>query len=341
VEEFCRSAEFEMGLDHVHFMPGANRSEQAEVILESAQTMWADLINPERNMAKFGHDHYRKLWQLSEPKIRADFLMLDEAQDTAPVVQQVVAAQTHLQQIIVGDSAQQLYAWAGAVDALKNWTGDVERLYLTKSWRFGSVIATEANKWLSLLDTPLRLTGNDAFASELGDVDEPDAILCRTNVGAFSEVLSQLATGRKVALAGGGKAMAAMARAARDLMDGRGTRHSELSAFGSWDEVVAYAREEGADAGIRALVRLIEDFGPNAVDDTMRKLSDPRDADVTVSTGHKAKGLEWGTVRIANDFQAPEEGEEISQADANLAYVAVTRAQMRLERGPLSFIDNR
>ena len=33
-------------------------------------------------------------------------------------------------------------------------------------------------------------------------------------------------------------------------------------------------------------------------------------ADLIVSTAHKAKGREWDSVRIANDFKAPQEDEE-------------------------------
>jgi hypothetical protein len=340
VESFCRSAEFEMDTRHVHYWPTADRGEQSGMILATARHMWADLCDENGGSIKFTHDHYRKMWQLSEPKLRFDYIMLDEAQDTPPVVQQVIRSQAHAQQILVGDSCQQLYAWAGAVDALANWGDDVARLYLTQSWRFGQDVADEANKWLAELDAGFRLTGAPGKDTTVGDVDEPDAILCRTNVGSFSEVLNQLAIGRKVALVGGGKALAAMARAARDLMNGKGTRHPELSAFRTWDEVRAYTREEGSDPSLKALVRLVDEYGPDAVDQTMKRLSDERDADVAVSTAHKAKGREWAGVRVAGDFPVPEDGDVIVKADANLAYVSVTRATARLERGPLSFIDS-
>lgn len=340
VESFCRSAEFEMGARHLHFWPTADRAEQTPVIMDAARRMWADLCDVDGGQIKFTHDHYRKLWQLSEPKLRFDYVMLDEAQDTPPVVQQVIANQGHMQQILVGDSNQQLYAWAGAVDALANWQGEVTRLFLTQSWRFGQEIADEANKWLAELGAAFQLKGAPGKPALLADVDEPEAILCRTNVGAFSEVLNQLALNRRVALVGGGKALAAMARAARDLMNGKTTRHPELSAFPNWEAVRMYVREEGSDPGLKALVRLVDDFGPDAVDQTMKRLSDERDADVAVSTGHKAKGREWAKVRVASDFPVPEDGDVIPKADANLAYVAVTRATAELERGPLSFIDS-
>ena len=59
------------------------------------------------------------MWALTEPKIDADFLFLDEAQDTNPVLEEVFAAQRgHAQLVMVGDSAQAIYGWRGARDVM-------------------------------------------------------------------------------------------------------------------------------------------------------------------------------------------------------------------------------
>lgn len=57
-----------------------------------------------------------------------------------------------------------------------------------------------------------------------------------------------------------------------------------------------------------------------------------------VSTAHKAKGREWESVLIADDFAEPT-GEDLPRVDAMLGYVAVTRARLRLDRGSLTWID--
>jgi hypothetical protein len=64
---------------------------------------------------------------------------------------------------------------------------------------------------------PIRLDGTEAIPTELGAVDHPDAVLCRTNVGAIAEVMHHLEASRRVALAGGGEALRVLATAARDL----------------------------------------------------------------------------------------------------------------------------
>jgi hypothetical protein len=94
---------------------------------------------------------------------------------------------------------------------------DGTQLALSQSFRFGPDLAAEANRWLALADAPIRLTGTPAVSTEIGPVHHPDAILCRTNVGAMSHVMALIAAGYRVALAGGGDALRNLALAARDL----------------------------------------------------------------------------------------------------------------------------
>ncbi|CAM5618793.1 hypothetical protein SHIRM173S_06415 [Streptomyces hirsutus] len=92
------------------------------------------------------HDHYLKIWALTQPKLEADFLLLDEAQDTNPVVEQIFLAQRHHAQLVmVGDSAQAIYHWRGAKDVMTGFDGT--QLALSQSFRFGPDLAAEANRW--------------------------------------------------------------------------------------------------------------------------------------------------------------------------------------------------
>jgi superfamily I DNA/RNA helicase len=56
------------------------------------------------------------------------------------------------------------------------------------------------------------------------------------------------------------------------------------------------------------------------------------EANVTISTAHKAKGLEWRSVRLSEDFiksvsNAVAKDEMIPESEARLFYVALTRAR--------------
>src|SRR6266536_67449 len=79
---------------------------------------------------------------------------------------------------------------------------------------------------------------------------------------------------------------------------------------------------------------------PDVVIDTMDRLVPEQAAQVVVSTAHKAKGREWPRVRIADDFHQPKgEDTPIPQAEAMLAYVAVTRARLALDPDGLAWVD--
>jgi outer membrane biosynthesis protein TonB len=65
--------------------------------------------------------------------------------------------------------------------------------------------------------------------------------------------------------------------------------------------------------------------------------------DVIISTAHKAKGLEWGRVKIGKDFKGPKKGQDgkiimPDDDELRLAYVAVTRAEKALDPGSLSYV---
>ncbi|MGW0564426.1 UvrD-helicase domain-containing protein [Streptomyces sp. NPDC003016] len=353
VTRFCHSADPALTDHHVprlRSLEGANyHSQLVATVMPFARKAWADLQNPDAGAARFDHDHYLKIWALTDPKISADFLLLDEAQDTNPVVEQVFNAQRdHAQLVMVGDSAQAIYQWRGARDVMTAFQGTT--LTLSKSFRFGPMLATEANRWLRIADAPLRLAGTEAIPTGLGTVEHPDAILCRTNVGAMREVMQLLEAGHRVALTGGGASLRALARAADDLKDGRRTSHPELLLFPTWGDLQDYAANDPAGGDLQPLVDLVDAHGTGAILNAVHRLDSENTAHVTVSTAHKAKGREWSRVKIADDFTPPRDSEEkdrngepipgrIDEAEARLAYVAVTRARHQLDLGGLAWIN--
>ncbi len=353
VTRFCYSADRTLARHHVPTLrrlgTPAEHAQLTEAVLPFARCAWADLHNPAQGAVRFEHDHYLKMWALTQPRIDADFLLLDEAQDTNPVLEQVFSAQRdHTQLVLVGDSAQAIYGWRGARDVMTGF--DATHLTLTRSFRFGPLIADQANRWLELAEAPIRLTGSDTVPTTVGGLDRPDAVLCRTNIGAMTEVMRLLAHGRRVALTRGAQALTALALAARDLKDGRPTTHPELVLFTSWGELQEYAEHDPAGRDLQPFVNLVDTHGPDAILTAINQLTDEEDADVTVSTAHTAKGREWPTVRIADDFPPPKDTDQhdaqgrpipepVNDTDARLAYVAVTRARHHLDLGGLSWIN--
>lgn len=348
VKKYCYSAEDEIQARHVPRMTGVDEPEEreqlAEAVLPIARQAWEDLQHRAGKL-HFTHDHYFKIWALGNPRLNWDYIYLDEAQDTNPAWAKIVREQD-AQSIVVGDSNQAIYAWRGATDALASWPAR-HRLMLSKSWRFGRVVADEANKWLEVLGSRMRLTGNEAMASRLNalGVRGADAVLCRTNGEAIRQSIAAMGAGRRVALVGGTKDVENMAKAARDLQAGKATSHPELCMFPTWNAVRAYAEQDAAGSDLRVWVRLIEDYGPDEVIRITGKMTgSEQSADMVISTAHKAKGREWEHVMIGTDFREPKRNEDgtpgsVKRDEAHLAYVAVTRAREVLDREGLAWVD--
>ena len=331
VKGFCYSSYSELHPGHLGYVLGLDEKEHklvAETLLPYAQKAWADISDTQGTLP-FTHDCYLKLWALGLPRLGYDVVMLDEAQDANPVIADIVERQTQAQRVLVGDQAQAIYGWRGAIDAMATFEG--ERLVLSQSFRFGQAIADEANRWLDRLNAPLRLTGRVGLNSRVGKVETPRAVLCRTNAGAVLSVMRALDAGQKPALVGGAEQIKAMARAAIELERGQGCGHPDLIAFKSWQDVQTFVKEEDAGSDLRVFVNLIDDYGARAVIATLDRAVDESGADVVVSTAHRAKGREWDSVKVADDFPDRVKG----GGEQMLAYVTVTRAKLALDKGKL------
>lgn len=337
VDRFCQSAATEISVRHRPYVEGIDDLDDlGEKLLPYARAYWEDLQRPNGRM-RFTHDHYLKLWQLTDPVLDAEFVLFDEAQDANPCIAHIVAAQK-CQRVYVGDRAQAIYGWRGAVDAMD--IPGVDKAYLSKSFRFGPAIAEYANTWLEQLDTPLRLEGFEEISSSIGPLAQPRAVLCRTNGEAFSRLIQAQELGVKAHLMGGGNEMKAFCRGADELKSRGSSGHRDLMAFDSWVQVQEYIEEPGAGE-LKTLVELVDRYGTARIISALDRMwDDEASADLTISTAHKAKGREWDTVTIARDFEQrrDQEGQLIplEKAEIMLRYVAVTRAKQQLDPGPLA-----
>jgi hypothetical protein len=81
VTRYCYSADPVLARHHVPRLRGLEADELhtqlADIILPFARKAWADLQHPDQGVVRFDHDHYLKIWALSEPKIPTDYLLLD------------------------------------------------------------------------------------------------------------------------------------------------------------------------------------------------------------------------------------------------------------------------
>lgn len=338
VSRFCHSDAQEITGAHVPWIDGIRdhqRDELVATVVPIARDAWADMISMDGQL-RFTHDVYLKLWSLSDPHIACDYLIFDEAQDSSPVITHVVQIQEHAQKLVVGDPCQQIYEWRGAIDAMGLF-GIETRLPLAQSFRFGEPIAQEANRWLTKLGATPLVRGSDWIDSRVGVVSEPKATLCRTNAQVFAEVMELQGKGIQPAVVGGVEPIISFANAAAELQSGKGTWHPDLQGFRDWETVKSYVKQDFGGRELRVFVNLIEKFKPNVIVAVMQNCLPESTAPAIVSTAHKAKGREWDTVKLADDFQTQPyrdskgDMKEPSEEELRLAYVACTRARTALD----------
>ena len=347
IYRFCTSADETIWSKHMVQVDGLdgvdpdggkqykNHNVLAQILVPIAQKAWDDISNPNGTL-QFKHEHYLKLWHLSDPVINVDYILFDEAQDANPVMYDTVSKQD-CQLVFVGDSAQAIYEFTGAVNAMASIPYD-NKAHLTKSFRFGQAVADVANNVLDLLDADLRVVGFDQIESEIVYLDNPNALLVRSNAGAISAIIDGLMAGKKVAYVGNVNEIISFVRACADLQAGRGTMHPELMCFSDWNEVVMYSEMNEDDKTLQLMVKLITQYSAATIISNFKKLVDESRADVVISTAHKAKGREWDSVQLGRDF-----GDNLStasEAEQRLMYVAVTRAKRQLDVSNIPHFDS-
>lgn len=340
LRRFCQSADRAVAAEHIQYIDGidmpdengkrtyANNELAREYLLPFAERAWVDVSSPDGQLP-FTHDYYVKVWELDSPVIAADYVLADEVQDLSPVMLSVFRQQRGCLVVMVGDSAQQIYEWRGAVDALKAFP-EAPRCMLSQSFRFGEAIASLANQVLDCLveKTPLRLKGLPSIPSKVEALARPTAILTRTNACAIQHLFLEVEAGRRPFLVGGGKDVVAFVEAAGKLQAKLPTSHPDLACFASWLEVQEYVQHDPDGEDLKLMVKLIDEFGCAPILAALRAMPKEADADVVISTAHKSKGREWDAVRLAADFPTRSKA---SDSDLKLLYVALTRARLVLD----------
>ena len=303
--------------------------EVAALTAARAKVVWERMIDPS-NPLPMGHDGYLKLWAQSNPRLLGDFILLDEAQDSNPVILDVLSKQK-AQIIYVGDRYQQIYEWRGAVNAMETIETS-HTAYLTKSFRFGNGIANAASKVLERLGETHSIQGNDKLKSFF-DADQYDAILTRTNGCAIAETLEALSQGLQPHIVGGTNEMIRLLEGVEALKANTPCDLPEFFGFTSWHEIVELVKS-GEGEQLKTFVNLVEKHGEVKLKQALRRTAaNESNANIIISTAHKAKGREWRSVKLANDFfkSAPADGDKLPESEVRLFYVAITRGKEAIQ----------
>lgn len=314
-----------------------------EDVADLLAALWTGMQNEQIPMT---HSGYLKLFQLQKPKLQWPTILLDEAQDTNPVTLALVTDQLKYgtKLILCGDPYQQIYSWRGAVDAMAKV--DCKTLRLTKSFRFGKNIADVANKLLSgLLNEKTPIIGTE----QKDDNSKKHCIICRTNAGLFISAANQ----KDFSVTGEPRFLGLL----DDLSDihrlasGRQPKNKIFAFYRSFAELLEKATE-CLDYELQIKANIVKTYGselPTMIHRVRDNLVSSDTTNINLVTGHQAKGLEWTQVSLGSDFpdlQTPEgktkkvtknaeknSESELSTEEANLLYVACTRAKRTLNPG--------
>ncbi|EHO4879149.1 ATP-dependent helicase [Escherichia coli] len=319
--------------------------------LRAVRTLWQAMSDPDGTFP-VTHDTYLKLFQLSGPDLsrRWDTILFDEAQDANPVTSALVLGQ-RCRIVLVGDRYQQIYRFRGADDALSHPSlSGADRLWLTQSFRFGPAVAAMANLLLKRAGESREVSGCGGDDEVLtmqemrermkrGKFGGHRAVLNRTVAGVIGTALMAAMAGRKVYWVGGIEGY--RTEALEDLywfqMDMPARMHSDRLRrdYRNFDEYRHIAKVT-KDVEMNQSIRLLELCFPLPKKlELLREhtVTNEREADITVSTAHRSKGLEWERVVLGDDFQDiadPLMSEQERRDETNLLYVAVTRARRTL-----------
>lgn len=340
VAAFCNSADPVLSDSHVALDP-LEPPDLREAALAGARALWKRMYD-RNDSVPITHDTYLKAWQLGDARLPdIEWALFDEAQDASPVMIDVMMRQG-IPVTWVGDAHQAIYAFRGAVNAMRSMAG--ARFELTQSFRFGSSIADMANDVLAAKPAALkpnwRLTGNPARQSQIAQINQMErhAFLSRTNVEWVAEALRHPAS---IHVIGGIDEAVKLLEGAYGLWRNRIRARSipSLSRFTSWNELCEFA-EKFTDRELTFARRLVEQYQdrlPGALASLRsRHVEHEDDAMLILSTAHKAKGREFDKVRLGEGFVGPgdpswaEMSDSLREAELNLLYVALTRAKETL-----------
>lgn len=293
-------------------------------------------------------DFYLKMWALSRPRLeRYNNIILDEAQDTNPVLAQIVEDQTHTHRLLVGDKHQSIYHFRGAMNAMATFEAmGATVMHMPRTWRFGPDIADKANKLLSLFKgEKTAIIG--AGPSAPRRAEDKRAVLSRSNAGLIAEAAAVY--GRNVHWVGGIKnyKVDVLVDAYHLSIDQRSLiRDSNLRGCQSWSKYKADA-DRMRDGQAKLLIKLVDQYRkdiPNMVRSFhTNALETEAGAKLVLSTMHKAKGLEYDHVTIGEDFRSLDKAmssllalpleslDSDLEQEINGLYVGFTRARHQLD----------
>lgn len=283
-----------------------------------------------------------------------DVVFVDEAQDLSPARQALIRkfVKPHTgRMIIVGDDRQAIYGFSGAdAEALPNMIAALNAtvLPLSVTWRCPKAVVAVAQQYVPDIEAaPQAPEGVVQSLDALpDDMAVGDAILCRNTAPLIDLAYSLIRQGKPARVEGRaiGEGLKALAR--RWKVTTTSALINKLDTYK--DREIQKAQAKGQDQKIEEIedrvatllhiISAVTAKGQTSVDVVVAFIdalfADDVSNAIVLATYHRSKGREWQRVFLfEHSARCPSKAARQAwqlQQEANLAYVAVTRAQHTL-----------
>lgn len=285
-----------------------------------------------------------------------DWVFVDEAQDTN-VIQRAILRKIldpkRGRLIAVGDSAQAIYGWRGAdsraMDLIADEFAPCVKLPLSVTYRCPVAVVELAKTYvpeiLPRADAPAGEVADLGTDWKLTDLGAHDLVVCRNNK-PLAELGYRLLKAKIPCRILGKDFGAGLKTLARNCNEGCLTVDELEARVAAWRDRESqkalakklYAKVETVEDKADTLLLLLDVLAENersyeGLVKVLDQLFTDQNSRVTLSTIHKAKGLEAKTVWWLAKSLCPSRWARLpwqQQQEANIQYVAITRASERL-----------
>lgn len=299
-----------------------------EKIKEYANDIFTSMIDEDNFEVKITHDAYTKYFELMGMDLKYDYLLVDEAQDINLVSKSIIDKQSS-KKIFVGDDFQSIYGYRNTVSLL-----DGAEHTLNETFRFGKEISNFATFFIQ---TYIDKDEEIISFNEQGKINEKSeryTLVTRTNAYLFDKAVELVQLNKNIHIVGSSIVF-------NELLDGMHLYNGDLykiknpyiKGFHTFENMKKSA-EKAKDTELNFLIKVVDKYKEN-IEFFIKKIENKsvkeRYAEITLTTTHKAKGLEYFNVKIGEDFTSlfndnGDKRKNIDREELNIYYVAITRA---------------
>ena len=293
--------------------------------LQTASSFHITHLNPEKELSEFleslfilqvrniipiSHDVYVKWFANCLPDVykdKYDIVLLDEAQDSNMVTEQILERLPIKKKIIVGDSHQKIYGFRKAIAVIDLWQADAT-LTLTTTFRCPEHVCEYANRILEWKNSNIFLK---SFKDKQEEPVETVAYLSRTNSALIDIMLNLNKANQDYRTVKPLEELFRVPRAVDAYFQGNKEPAQKLlpyvfkEDFIDMDHLEKHANEENNSELILAIriLKKLKNMGMD-IESAYRLCKEKlnENSTRTLVTAHSSKGLEWDSVIIYNDF---------------------------------------